>query len=67
MLRWAHFGEGEYQATEEAIRLELEDVLSLPAPLEALRPGDTDGALVAAPSAELLPAAFSWKARPVHS
>lgn len=54
-LRWAHFGEGAYQATEEAIRLELEDVLSLPAPMDPLRPGDAEGALVAPPTAELLP------------
>jgi hypothetical protein len=54
-LRWAHFGEGEYQATEEAIRLELEDVLTLPPPMDPLRPGDADGVLVAAPTGELLP------------
>jgi hypothetical protein len=55
-LRWYHFGEGEYAATEEAIQAELDaEPGSLPAPLEPLRPGDAPGAEVIAPTAELLP------------
>lgn len=57
-LAWAHFGEGEYVATEEAIQAELrgEDVTRrLPAPMEPLRPTDVTGALVAPPSQELFP------------
>jgi hypothetical protein len=57
-LRWAHHGEGEYRATEEAIQEELrtEDVTrELPAPMESLRETDAPGALVAAPSAEIFP------------
>jgi hypothetical protein len=57
-LRWFHFGEGEYQATEEAIGEELrsEDVtVSLPEPMQAIRPTDAPGALVAPPSAEIFP------------
>lgn len=65
-LRWFHFGEGEYEATEQAIAEELlsEDVtLSLPRPMEALRPSDEPGALVAPPSPEFFPggsAAAPW-------
>lgn len=57
-LGWAHFGEGEYQATEEAIQEELrgDDVtLTLPEPLSPLRPSDAPGALVAPPSEEVFP------------
>ena len=57
-LRWFHFGEGEYLATEEAIQAELRELdalVSLPAPLEPMRPSDAPGALVAAPSAEIFP------------
>jgi hypothetical protein len=57
-LRWFHFGEGEYSATEAAIQEELQAVsptLELPGPLEALRPSDAPGALVARPTDELLP------------
>jgi hypothetical protein len=55
VLRWYHFGEGDYRASEEAIQDELDDVLSLPEPLAPLRPGDAPGATVVAPTAELLP------------
>jgi hypothetical protein len=57
VLRWYHFGEGEYAATEEAIQDELElDVLGgRPAPLDPLRPGDAPGATVMTPTPELLP------------
>lgn len=54
VLVWAHFGEGEYQATERSIRECLGDA-ELPPPAEALRPTDTEGARVIAPSDELFP------------
>jgi hypothetical protein len=57
-LRWAHFGEGEYDATERAIAAELEALdssYSPPPPLEPLRSTDAPGALVAPPSDEVLP------------
>ncbi|HEX2129075.1 MAG TPA: hypothetical protein VHF58_07650 [Solirubrobacterales bacterium] len=57
-LRWYHFGEGEYAATEEAIQDELREVdplRELPVPLEPLRPSDAPGALVAPPSEEVFP------------
>lgn len=57
-LRWFHFGEGEYAATEEAIQAELRELdahAKLPAPLAPLRASDAPGALVAPPSEELLP------------
>lgn len=57
-LRWAHQGEGEYQATEEAIQeeLRLADVTAdLPPVMEPLRATDGPGALVAVPSAEIFP------------
>jgi hypothetical protein len=53
-LRWAHNGEGEYLATEEALRLD--DIsAALPAPMEPLRPTDAPGVLVPVPTAEVLP------------
>jgi hypothetical protein len=67
-LAWAHFGEGEYGATEEAIQeaLRAEDVtLSLPDPMAPLRPTDAHGALVRAPSPEVFPGgspAQAWTA-----
>jgi hypothetical protein len=69
-LAWAHFGEGEYRATEEAIQQELraENVAApLPEPMEPLRPTDAPGALVAPPSEEILPGgspAEGWE--PAH-
>jgi hypothetical protein len=57
-LRWFHFGEGEYEATESAIQEELLAVsprLRLPEPLPPLRPADAPGALVARPTGEVLP------------
>ena len=59
-LRWFHFGEGEYAATEEAIQEELraagpEADLELPGPMEPIRPADAAGALVAPPSEEIFP------------
>jgi hypothetical protein len=57
-LRWFHFGEGEYAATEEAIQGELRELDTLaapPQPLDPLRPSDAPGALVAVPSDEVFP------------
>ena len=55
-LRWYQLGEGEYAATEMAIREALEEAGDpggdWPAPLQPLRAGDAPGARVAAPSAE---------------
>jgi hypothetical protein len=59
VLRWYHFGEGEYLATEEAIQEELREtnaLRELPPPLEPLRATDAPGAAVMPPSAELFPA-----------
>jgi hypothetical protein len=57
-LRWFHFGEGEYAATEAAIQGELRGAgveMELPEPLAPLRPSDAPGALVAPPSEEVFP------------
>jgi hypothetical protein len=57
-LAWFHFGEGEYQATEEAIQEELRSTGhegTFPRPMEPLRPTDAPGALVTAPSEEIFP------------
>lgn len=57
-LRWFHFGEGEYTATEAAIQDELRaasPTLDAPEPLAPLRPFDAAGALVARPSDEVFP------------
>jgi hypothetical protein len=66
-LRWFHFGEGEYWATEEAIRSELGGGADLPEPMEALRSTDAPGAIVAVPSEEVFPGASisePWVAAP---
>jgi hypothetical protein len=57
-LAWAHFGEGEYQATEEAIQAELRELdalQELPQPLAPLRPSDAPGARVIPPTPEVFP------------
>jgi hypothetical protein len=57
-LRWAHFGEGEYAATEREIQAELaalDPELHPPPALGPLRPTDAPGALVAPPTEEVLP------------
>lgn len=62
-LTWAHFGEGEYRATEEAIQEELREIdalRELPAPLAPLRETDAPGAEVIAPTPELFPGG-SWQ------
>lgn len=62
-LSWAHFGEGEYAATEEAIQAELRELDALrhlPAPLDPLRPTDAPGARVLSPTPEQFPGG-SWE------
>ena len=71
-LRWFHFGEGEYQASEEAIHDELREIdalVALPAPLGPIRPSDAPGALVAPPSAEVFPGGSPtkpWSGGPIE-
>jgi hypothetical protein len=70
VLRWFHFGEGEYGGTEEAIQeavLESAPEARLPDPVAPLRPSDEPGALVAPPTDELLPGGSTsepWRATP---
>lgn len=62
-LSWFHFGEGEYQATEEAIQGELRELdalRSLPAPMDPIRPTDAPGAKVMPPTPEQFPGG-SWE------
>ena len=62
-LAWFHFGEGEYEATEEAIQAELreQDALrDLQAPMAPLRPTDAPEARVMPPTEELFPGG-SWE------
>ena len=55
-LDWVHFGEGEYQATERAIREALgPDMTELPGEVIAARDSDAEGAEVLEPSAEIFP------------
>jgi len=57
-LRWFHFGEGEYVATEETIQELLTETrpdAELPEPLAPLRASDAPGALVMPPSEEVFP------------
>ncbi len=67
-LRWFHFGEGEYAATEAAIVDELrllDPSFEAPPPLEPLRATDAAEALVAPPSEEVFPggsASRPWRA-----
>lgn len=60
LLRWFHFGEGDYEGTERAIHetlLEIDPELDLPGPLEPLRPEDAPGLVLDAQTADLaLPA-----------
>ncbi len=59
VLSWFHFGEGEYRGTEEAIQDELREIdalRKLPEPMDPIRPTDAPGALVIAPTPELIPA-----------
>jgi hypothetical protein len=62
-LSWAHFGEGEYRETEEAIQEELREMdalRELPEPMAPLRPSDVPGARVIPPTPEVFPGG-SWK------
>lgn len=62
-LAWAHFGEGEYRATEEAIQAELRELdalQQLPEPMAPLRPTDAPGARVIPPTPEWFPGG-SWE------
>jgi hypothetical protein len=62
-LSWAHFGEGEYAATEEAIQAELRELdalRALPAPMAPLRATDAPGAKVIPPTPEVFPGG-SWQ------
>lgn len=57
-LAWAHFGEGEYRATEEAIQGELREIdalQELPEPMAPLRPTDGPGVHVIPPTPEHFP------------
>jgi hypothetical protein len=56
-LRWYHLGEGEYAATEEAIREQLADGSNggWPDLVAPQRPGDEAGAEVIAPTPEVFP------------
>lgn len=69
-LRWFHFGEGEYVATEASIQgllLESRPEERLPSTLAPLRATDEPGALVAPPSDEVLPGGSEsepWEPRP---
>jgi len=56
-LRWYHLGEGEYAATEEAIREQLDAPSNggWPDLVGPLRPGDEPGATVIAPTPEVFP------------
>ena len=72
VLRWFHFGEGEYEATEETIQelvLESAPEARLPDPLDPLRATDAPGAVVMPPSEEVLPAGSlsePWRSTPAH-
>jgi hypothetical protein len=60
ILRWIHYGEGDYEGTELAVQealAELDAGLELPPPLGPLRPEDVDGALLEPQTADIaLPA-----------
>ncbi len=58
VLRWFHFGEGDYEGTEHAIQRELGELPragEMPPPMMSLRATDEPGALVTAPTPEVLP------------
>jgi hypothetical protein len=67
-LRWYHFGEGEYQATEEAVQQQLREadaMRELPQPMPPLRPSDALDARVMPPTPEHFPAGEgeAWEPR----
>ena len=56
LLRFIHYGEGEYEATEQAIHdclRELEEDVELPEPLAPVRPEDAPGALLEPQTADI--------------
>ena len=58
VLTWFHFGEGEYEGTEGAIRealVEARPEVELPPPGEAIRASDLPGAVVVPPTEEKFP------------
>lgn len=59
ILRWFHFGEGDYAGTEEAIQEALkgafENLPQMPEPLEPIRPTDVPGVELPPPSPEVVP------------
>jgi hypothetical protein len=62
-LAWFHFGEGEYQGTEEAIQAELREMdalQALPEAIAPLRATDAPDARVMAPTPESFPGG-SWE------
>jgi hypothetical protein len=57
LLRFFHYGEGEYLETEQAIQeclTEIDPDLDLPGPLEPLRPEDAPGALMTPQTADVV-------------
>jgi hypothetical protein len=60
LLRWFHFGEGDYAGSEQAIQetlLEIDTELALPEPLEPLRPEDAPDVVLDPQTADIaLPA-----------
>jgi hypothetical protein len=56
ILRWIHYGEGDYAGTEAAIQdalRELDPELDLPEPLDPVRPEDEPGALLEPQTADI--------------
>jgi hypothetical protein len=65
-LRWHQLGEGEYEATELALREALEDTedehgSDWPHPIEPIRPSDVAGAEVVVPTPEIFPGGSAEK------
>ena len=57
VLRYIHYGEGDYLECEQAIQellLEIDDELDLPAPLEPLRPEDAPGVALEPQTADIV-------------
>jgi hypothetical protein len=57
ILRYVHYGEGDYLDCERAIQellLEIDDEFELPAPLEPLRPEDAPGVLLEPQTADIV-------------
>jgi hypothetical protein len=57
LLRYIHYGEGDYDGTEAAIQealLELDPDLDLPPPLDPIRPEDAPGALLEPQTADIV-------------